>query len=82
MKIKKKLLPLIETQQQISELLYKELDYTYCDNCKFANLTEEEANKLYGHYGCSYCHRKYMGWEISKTQCDSLARKIGEINNV
>ena len=79
---KKKLEPLTETQQQISDLLYKEIGYMYCDNCRFnSEISEEESNEEYGYWGCEDCHRKYNGWGISKAKCDSLARKIGEIGN-
>ena len=68
-------------QQQISNLLYDQLDHIYCDNCRFATeIPEEESNDKYGYWGCEDCYRKYIGWEISKSACDSLARKIGELN--
>lgn len=43
---KKKLEPLTEMQQQISNLLYKEIGYAYCDNCRFnIELDEDEFEK-------------------------------------
>jgi hypothetical protein len=76
----KKLEPLTETQQQISNIIYNRLGYMYCDNCRFGSeISEEEANEKYGYWGCEDCHRKYNGWGISKDVCDGLARKIGEI---
>ena len=78
---KKKLEPLTEIQQQISDLLYDQLDHIYCDNCRFATeISEEESNDKYGYWGCEDCYRKYIGWEVSRAACDSLARKIGELN--
>lgn len=66
-------------KDKISELLYNELDYIYCDNCKFCSVSEEESNEKYGYWGCEDCHRKYMGWEISKKFSDKLAEKILKI---
>jgi hypothetical protein len=77
---KKKLEPLTEMQQQISDLLYNQLGHIYCDNCRFASeISETKSKKEFGYWGCEDCYRKYMGWEISRDECDSLARKIGEI---
>lgn len=66
-------------KDKISELLYNELDYIYCDNCKFYFVSEEESNEKYGYYGCKDCRRKCMGWEISKKSSDKLAEKIMNI---
>ena len=79
---KKKIEPLTERQKQISDLLYDEIGYMYCDNCRFNyEVSEEEAIEIYGCWGCEDCHRKYNGWGISRAECDNLARKIGEIND-
>ena len=52
----------------------------YCDTCRFNyEVSEEEAIEIYGVWGCEDCHRKYNGWGISRAECDSLARKIGEL---
>lgn len=66
-------------KDKISELLYNELDYIYCDNCKFYFISEESSNEKYGHYGCENCYRKCMGWEINKNFSDKLAEKILKI---
>lgn len=66
-------------KDKISELLYNELDYIYCDNCKFFSISEEESNEKYGYWGCEDCYRKYMGWKISKKFSDKLAEKIMNI---
>jgi hypothetical protein len=58
-------------KNKIAELLYKELDYPYCDNCRFCSEIKE--NKM---GGCDDCHRKYMNWEISKSYSNYLAEKI------
>lgn len=57
--------------EEISDILYDRLDYTYCDNCR-SRLELEETR-------CDECHRKYMGWQISREECDKLAKKILEL---
>ena len=66
------------TEQEIliSDFLYDEIAYCYCNNCKFAKMSESEAREEYDTYPCENCHRKYMGWGISKETCDKLARDI------
>ena len=71
---------LTETQQQISDLLYEELNYMYCDNCRFSELSEKESLETFGYWGCEDCHRKYNGWGISQAECNRLARIIGGMN--
>lgn len=63
------------TKQEISDLLYSELCYMYCNNCRCnSELSPEDIN-----YGCEDCYRKYNGWGISRATCDALANKI--LNN-
>lgn len=62
-------------KDKISELLYNEL-YTYCNNCQFGSLSEEESNEKYGYYPCYDCYRKNINWEISKEYSERLAEKI------
>lgn len=71
---------LTKQEQTISDLLYESLDYMYCDNCRFNfEISEEEAIKEYGYWGCEDCHRKYNGWGISRNACDILVEKISKI---
>ena len=78
---RRKLPPLTEAQQKIADLLYKELNYMYCDNCRFnSEITEKESLDKYGYWGCEDCHRKYNGWGISQSECNRLARVIGGKN--
>lgn len=62
-------------EEKISDYLFDNLDYIYCQNCRYNN----EEDDLY-HF-CENCHRKAMNWEISKSECDCLARKILKIIN-
>ena len=56
------------TKDKIIELLFNCLGYIYCHNCRF-----EDADD------CDDCHRKSMGWQISKNCCEKIADKILEM---
>lgn len=74
----KKIRKLTEQEQKIAELIYNDLDYMYCDNCRFGfEISEEDCTDESGiSYGCEDCHRKYNGWGISKAASENLVRKI------
>lgn len=60
------------TKDIISEVLYNNINYMYCDNCRYnSEITDDSA--------CDYCHRKYNGWAISKSLSDRLADHIYSI---
>ena len=65
-----------QIEKEISSLIFDNLDYIYCDNCKFNGLGEEEAKEKYDYWGCDNCHRKMMGWELSKSESDRMAKSI------
>lgn len=71
-----------EKEQVIANLIYDDLNYMYCDNCRFSvEISEEESMRRFGYWGCEDCHRKYNGWGISKSNAEYLAKKISEIIN-
>lgn len=71
-----------EKEQAIANLIYNDLDYMYCDNCRFnSEISEKESNEKFGHWGCEDCHRKYNGWGISKSNAEYLAKEIAKIYN-
>jgi hypothetical protein len=71
-----------EKEQAIANLIYNNLDYMYCDNCRFnSEISEEESNEKFGYWGCEICHRKYNGWGISKSNAEYLAKEIAKIYN-
>ena len=65
-----------DLEQQISEMIMNHFNYIYCNNCKFVNINEETSEKLYNCYGCDDCHRKNMGWEVSKEYSDKVSKQI------
>lgn len=71
-----------EKEQIIANLIYDDLNYMYCDNCRFSvEISEDESMRRFGYWGCEDCHRKYNGWGISKSNAEYLAKKISEIIN-
>lgn len=58
------------------KLLLEKFSDSYCYNCAFNNIDEEEAEKLYNNYGCEFCHRKYMGWKIDPVLATAIIDKI------
>ncbi len=59
-------MPVQTYKEAISDLIYKELGYIYCDSCRYR---DEEG-------WCDSCHRKYMDWGIARYTCDELAERI------
>ena len=69
-----------EKEQAIVNLIYNDLNYMYCDNCRFNyEISEEESIKKLGYWGCEDCHRKSNGWGISKSNAEYLAKEIMKI---
>lgn len=56
-------------KEKISELLYQQLGYAYCDNCE--HILDDSI--------CEECHRKNINWSISKITTDKLSVKIIKI---
>lgn len=56
-------------KEAISKLIYKTLNYAYCDNCKFADNNDFN-------FCCEDCHRKNNNWAVARYTCDELAEKI------
>lgn len=70
-----------EILNEIANLLYNNLDYMYCNNCRFGKeISEEDCTEESGiTYGCEDCHRKYNGWGISKGVSLKLAKNIVDL---
>lgn len=54
---------------KIAQIIYDNLSYMYCDNCRYNSEIKEED-------GCDDCHRKYNGWGISMATAKGIAEKI------
>lgn len=64
----------MDINEKISEIIYNDLCYMYCDNCRY-NI-EIEPSEEDDYYPCDNCHRKYNGWAISKAEANSITNKI------
>lgn len=73
--------PFTEWHQNVSNIIYSNLGYMYCNNCRYDSEESRETwdENILGCYPCEDCHRKYNGWAISRAECNKLARIIGEI---
>ena len=66
-----------EKKQAIATLIYNDLCYMYCDNCRFnVEISEEESIERLGYWSCEDCHRKYNGWGVSQATAEYLAKEI------
>jgi len=57
---------------KIADIIYEELGYMYCDNCRYQENSEDE----YGIDHCEYCHRKYNGWAVSKETAEAIEKRF------
>lgn len=58
---------MISIQGAIADVLYEELQWVYCDSCRWCN---EDGNK------CEECHRKSMKWSMSNETSQYLAKRV------
>ena len=61
------------TREEMAKVIYEELGYMYCNNCRYNSEIGEDAPD----YGCDDCHRKYNGWGISMAEASRIAKMIG-----
>lgn len=63
-----------DKEDDIAKIIYDNLNYMYCDNCRCNNEIEKDSYE----YGCDNCHRKYNGWGISMQTSKRIAKEILE----
>ena len=56
---------------KIADTVYKELNYMYCDNCRYNSEIKNTAN-------CDDCHRKYNGWAVSRQIAERIEKLCQE----
>jgi len=66
-------------KEKISNILFEELDYIYCNNCRFSDDNYDYTQEEFNSSPCEDCCRKQMKWEISKEFSEKLADKILDI---
>ena len=63
-----------DKEDDIAKIIYNNLNYMYCDNCRCNSEIEKDSYE----YGCDDCHRKYNGWGISMQTSKRIAKEILE----
>lgn len=63
-----------DKEDDIAKIIYNNLNYMYCDNCRCNSEIEKDSYE----YGCDDCHRKYNGWGISIQTSKRIAKEILE----
>lgn len=62
-------------KEGVAKIIYDNLSYMYCDNCRFnSEINEEDSDE----WSCDDCHRKYNGWGISMQTSRRIAKDILE----
>ena len=62
-----------DKEDDVAKIIYDNLNYMYCDNCRFdSEIKEEDSDE----WGCDDCHRKYNGWGISMQESKRIAKEI------
>ena len=63
-----------DKEDDIAKIIYNNLNYMYCDNCRCNSEIEKDSYEC----GCDDCHRKYNGWGISMQTSKRIAKEILE----
>jgi Zn-finger domain-containing protein len=58
--------------ENATELIYNELCYAYCDNCRG---NEKEIREKEPDF-CECCNRKSQNWAVSKNTAEAIAKAI------
>ena len=56
---------------KIADIIYEELSYMYCDNCRYQEYSED----IDGTDHCECCHRKYSGWAVSRDVAEAIEER-------
>lgn len=62
---------------KIADIIYKELNYMYCDNCRY-NSEIVDKDEYGCNPNCEDCHRKYNGWGISRKEAERIEQLCNE----
>ena len=66
-------------KDKIANIIYNELSYMYCDNCRYATELSNDPDTDFS--PCDDCHRKYNSWGISMTEAERIAEMIRGVEN-
>ena len=60
-------------KERIAEIIYEQLSYAYCDNCRYALEIPEDEDRF---SPCDECYRKYNNWGISMAEAKRIVERI------
>ena len=66
----------MQSKEKIIQILINDLNYCYCDNCKYNDY------KTYEDRFCNECHRKYSNWALSPITAEEIADKIIKLDKI
>lgn len=66
----------MQNKEKIIQILINDLDYCYCDNCKYSDY------ETYKDRFCDGCYRKYSNWALSSATAEEIADKIIQLGEI
>ena len=66
----------MQSKEQAIKILTDELNYCYCDNCKFSDYD------VYEDKYCDGCYRKYSNWALSPVTAEKIIDKIIQLGEI
>ena len=66
----------MQNKEKIIQILIDNLNYCYCDNCKYNDY------ETYGENFCDGCYIKYSNWILSPTAAEEIIDKIIQLGEV
>ncbi len=66
----------MQNKEKIIQILTNDLDYCYCDNCKYGDY------ETYEDRFCEGCYRKYSNWALSPATAEEIADKIIQLGEI
>ena len=66
----------MQNKEKIIQILTNDLNYCYCDNCKYGDY------ETYEDRFCEGCYRKYSNWALSSVTAEEIADKIIQLGEI
>lgn len=66
----------MQNKEKAIEILVNDLNYCYCDNCKFSDY------ETYEDKFCDGCYRKYSNWALSPATAEEIVDKINQLGEI
>ena len=66
----------MQSKEQAIKMLTDELNYCYCDTCKFSDYD------TYKDKYCEGCYRKYSNWALSPATAEEIVDKLSQLGEI